>query len=69
MWGWCSQFQSTSLSPFKESSYFQIFAPCISIVSDAATNDKYVNYTIPDLHNYSTAVGTEVMQVIVWLSN
>ncbi|EPB69269.1 hypothetical protein ANCCEY_11646 [Ancylostoma ceylanicum] len=42
-----------------------IFAPYISIVSDAATNDKYVNYTIPDLHKYHTAVGTEVMQASV----
>ncbi|KHJ84813.1 hypothetical protein OESDEN_15468 [Oesophagostomum dentatum] len=39
------------------------FAPYMATVSDAETNDKYVNYTVPDLHKYTTAVGTEVMQV------
>ncbi|KAK6754977.1 hypothetical protein RB195_013757 [Necator americanus] len=41
-----------------------VFAPYISVVSDAETNDKYVNYTIPDLHKYTTAVGTEVAQAL-----
>ncbi|KHJ86294.1 7TM chemoreceptor [Oesophagostomum dentatum] len=38
------------------------FAPYMATVSDAETNDEYVNYTVPDLHKYTTAVGTEVMQ-------
>ncbi|VDO96524.1 unnamed protein product [Heligmosomoides polygyrus] len=45
-----------------------VSAPIIKIVSDPETNSRYLNYSVPDLSKYTTAVGTEVMQALTMQS-